>query len=233
MRAHLNWRHVYVHLSEKFVVNAVSVTLSCYPGYLSEQDCLPEARFQAKSGTFSRIRKIAKKKTAISFVISVYLSVRLFVSPRRWNNSAPTGRIFMKFECFLENVSRRFKFYEIWQITGTLHEGLCMFLAVIFVHWEMFRTKVVEKIKTLILVSITFFPPRKSCRLWDSVWNSDRGRQTTDNNMEHALCMLVNGSYQHTLRIYNTYCSSTATVVSRRRLEITLYFDFFWPCIVV
>jgi len=30
---------------------------------------------------------------------------------------------------------------------------------------EMFQTKVVEKIKTHILCSVTFF--RKSCRLWD------------------------------------------------------------------
>jgi len=31
----------------------------------------------------------------------------------------------------------------------------------------MFRTNVVQKIKTHILCSVTFF--RKSCRLWDNV----------------------------------------------------------------
>jgi len=31
----------------------------------------------------------------------------------------------------------------------------------------MFQTKVVEKIITHILFSVTFFP-RKSCRLWDN-----------------------------------------------------------------
>ena len=35
----------------------------------------------------------------------------LSVSPSSWNNSAPTGRIFMKFDiwAFLENLSRKFK----------------------------------------------------------------------------------------------------------------------------
>jgi len=41
------------------------------------------------------------------------------------------------------------------------------YLANFFLEWEMFQTKVVEKIKTHILFSVTFF--RKSCRLWDNV----------------------------------------------------------------
>ena len=42
-----------------------------------------------------------------SFVMS--LSVRLSA----WNNSSPTGRIFIKFdlEDFFENLARKFKFY--------------------------------------------------------------------------------------------------------------------------
>ena len=41
------------------------------------------------------------------------------------------------------------------------------YLAQLFLEWEMFQTKVVEKIKTHILCSITFF--QKSYRLWDNV----------------------------------------------------------------
>jgi hypothetical protein len=44
---------------------------------------------------------------------------------------------------------------------------LWQYLARVFLEWEMFQTKVVEKIKTHILCSITFF--LKSCRLWDNV----------------------------------------------------------------
>jgi hypothetical protein len=36
-----------------------------------------------------------------------------------------------------------------------------------FLEWEMFQIKVVQKIKTHILCSVTFY--RKSCRLWDNV----------------------------------------------------------------
>jgi hypothetical protein len=45
----------------------------------------------------------------------------------------------------------------------------------------MFQTKVVKKIKTHILCSITFF--RKSCRLWDNVEKYvATARQATDDN---------------------------------------------------
>jgi hypothetical protein len=50
-----------------------------------------------------------------------------------------------------------------------------------FLEWEMFQTKVVQKIKTHILCSITF--SRKSYRLWDNVENYGRARQATDDNI--------------------------------------------------
>jgi len=51
----------------------------------------------------------------------------------------------------------------------------------------MFQTKVVEKIKTHILFSVTFF--RKSCRLWDNVEKCCRAGQDRDDNMAHAHCL--------------------------------------------
>ena len=57
-------------------------------------------------------------------------------------------------------------------MTGTLHEDRCTFIY----DWILFRIrniskKYIEKIKTLITYSITFFFffSRKSCRWWDSV----------------------------------------------------------------
>jgi len=37
--------------------------------------------------------------------------------PSAWNNSAPTGRIFMKFymRVFFENLSRKSSFIKVWQ----------------------------------------------------------------------------------------------------------------------
>jgi hypothetical protein len=48
-----------------------------------------------------------------------------------------------------------------------------------------------------------FFFPRKSCSLWDHVEKY--------------------GTARHTLTICNTYCFSTATMVTRTRLSVTLY----------
>jgi len=52
-----------------------------------------------------------------------------------------------------------------------------------------------------------------------------------NNNTVHALCMLDNWVYKHTLRMCNTYYFSTATVVTRTRLNVTLYVHClsYWP----
>jgi len=51
----------------------------------------------------------------------------------------------------------------------------------------MFQTKVVEKIKTHISCSVTFF--LKSYRLWDNVEKYRRVGQTADDITVHAHCM--------------------------------------------
>ena len=64
------------------------------------------------------------REATISFVISV--------RPSAWNNSAPTGRIFMKFDLcwFLETLSRKFNFhYNLTRMTGTLHEDQFTFIS--------------------------------------------------------------------------------------------------------
>jgi hypothetical protein len=50
-----------------------------------------------------------------------------------------------------------------------------------------------------------------------------RTGQATDDNMAHAHCKLDAQVYKHTLRICNTHCFSTATMVARTRLVATLY----------
>jgi len=56
----------------------------------------------------------------------------------------------------------------------------------------MFQTKVVDKIKTHILCSITYFFFRKSCRLWENVEKYCTAGQAADDNMAHAYGMLDN-----------------------------------------
>jgi hypothetical protein len=64
----------------------------------------------------------------------------------------------------------------------------------------MFQTKFVERIKTHILCTITLpLPPKKnSGRLGENVAKYGIDRQTTDDNMAHAHCMLANHGYRHT-----------------------------------
>jgi len=84
----------------------------------------------------------------------------------------------------------------------------------------MFQTKVVDKKKTNILCLITFFNSAVYELMWETYF---RAGQATDKNMAHAHCMLDTQGYKHTLRICNTYCSSTTTMVTRTPLNVTLY----------
>jgi hypothetical protein len=67
-----------------------------------------------------------------------------------------------------------------------------------FSEWDMFSIKVVEKIKTHILCSITFF--RKSWRLWDNIEKStwSQKRHKWRHNMAHRVaCKISNATRAH------------------------------------
>jgi hypothetical protein len=96
------------------------------------------------------------------------------------------------------------------------------YLAEFFSEWEMFQTKVVEKIKSHVLSSVTFF--FKSYRVWDNVEKYGRTGQATNNDIIRRMrfaCWIT--KVTNTLRIYNTYCFSTATTVSRKHLYFTRF----------
>jgi len=73
-------------------------------------------------------------------------------------------------------------------------------LAHFFLEWEMFQTKY--------------------CR----------ARQATDDNMPHAHCMLDTKGCKHTLRICNTCCLSTATMLVHERTPVLPYMYFVLSC---
>jgi hypothetical protein len=62
----------------------------------------------------------------------------------------------------------------------TTNAHLWPYLAQFSLEWEMFQTVVVEKIKTSILCSITFF--WTLFRLWDNMEKFGRDRQVTEEN---------------------------------------------------
>jgi hypothetical protein len=65
---------------------------------------------------------------------------------------------------------------------------LWKYLAEFFLEWKMCRTKVIEKIETHILCSVTFY--LKSCRFLNNVEKYSRATQATVGNMAHAHFML-------------------------------------------
>ena len=102
-------------------------------------------------GAFAKLRKTIPSSSC--------LSVCLFVRPSARYNSAPTGRIFSKFATCRANSS----FGKIWQEQRVFYMNTSIhfwsYLSQFFLEWEMFQTKVVEKIKTQIVRQIYFFPP--------------------------------------------------------------------------
>ena len=81
--------------------------------------------------------------------------------------------------------------------------------------------KTVDKNKTYIPCSKTLIFSRKSCLWRGNVEKFCTTGHATDDNMAHAHCMLYISDCKHTLRIRNTYCSFTATMVTRRHLNVT------------
>ena len=78
---------------------------------------------------FRRVRKIAKKRLLASSCMFVCPSFL----PCAWNNSAPTGWIFMKFDIwvFFKHMSKKFKFHQNQtRIEGTLREDRYTFLII-------------------------------------------------------------------------------------------------------
>jgi len=96
------------------------------------------------------------------------------------------------------------------------------YLAQFFVEWEMLKTKVVQKVKTHILCSVTFFFS-KNRTVWDNVEKYCRAEHATDDNMALAHWMLDTESYKHTLRTFNTYSFSSPTMVTLTLICVTSY----------
>jgi len=80
-----------------------------------------------------------------------------------WNNSAPTERIFMKFDIgvFFENMSGKFKLH--WNrtsITGALHENQCIFFIMslsVLIRMRRDSHRFLENINAQVLCSVPYF----------------------------------------------------------------------------
>ena len=112
-------------------------------------------------------------------------------------------------------------------MAGTSHEDVCTFMITyrpILIRMRNVSEKVVEKIKTHILCSVTVYP--KWCRWWNIVELFDITGETTDDNITWRMpfACWIRG-YRHKLRVCecNTYWFSTKTMFARTRLDVTFY----------
>jgi hypothetical protein len=124
------------------------------------------------SGAFAKLRK-----ATIWFVMSF--------RPSAWKNSDTTGRIFMKFDIsvFCERLSRKFKIqWSLTRVKAALHEDQRTFMSTsrsVLLKMRNVSDKVVEKIKTHSLCSITFFANRAVYEImWKNMVEPDRPQIT-------------------------------------------------------
>jgi hypothetical protein len=152
-----------------------------------------------------------------------------FVRLSAWNNSAPTGRIFVQFDfwIFFENPLRKFKFYlNLTRITSTLHEDRITFLFIsrsFLPRIKMIQTKVVEKVKAQISCSMT--PPPENRAVYEITWKNfvDLGRPRMEIRCMRMSRWAPKATNTHSGCVIHTYCFSTATVVARMHLNVTLH----------
>jgi len=99
--------------------------------------------------------------------------------------------------------------YEHFGLRTTFRNALSswtevwLYLVEFFTEWEMFKTKVVQKIKTDVVWSKCFL--RKSCRLWDKVEKYSKAGQATGDTRAHVFWMLDKKGYKHTMRKCNSF----------------------------
>ena len=93
------------------------------------------------------------------------------------------------------------------------------YISQFFLEWEIFQTKVVGEMKTLLLNNFFF---RKSCCLWDNAETFCRAEQVTDNKWRLRIACWIPKSTTHTQYVI-LLTSPFTTMFARTRLHVTLH----------
>ena len=140
---------------------------------------------------FRRVGKIAKSDCQLRHIcpsVRPFLHVEELGSHRTDSYEIWYLRVFRKFRRENSSFIKIKQEYCVLYMRTNTH--FWSYLAQFFLEREMFQIKVVEKIKTHVLCSVTFF--KKSCLLWDNMEICCTAGQVTDDSMAHAHCMLDN-----------------------------------------
>jgi len=134
------------------------------------------------------------RKATISFVMSACPSVRPYVCTEQLGSHWKDFHEILYFWHISKIRRENSSFIKIWRYQRpfymTINIHFWWYLAQFFLEREMFRTEVVQKIKTHILCSITFFP-RQSCRFRDKVEKIPYSR--TGHRWQYGACALHAG----------------------------------------
>ena len=163
------------------------------------------------------LRAFAKwRKATITFVVSV-----------RTKQLGSQWTVFHEnliFQYFL-NPLRKLQFHQsLTRITGTLLEDRYTFLIIsrsIICRMGMFETMFIEKLKTQLLFSMTFFPQNGA--ICEIMWRNIVQQGRTHITIEYGACAMRAMYLRlqiHTLRMCNTHCFCTTTVVARTLLNL-------------
>ena len=136
---------------------------------------------------------------------------------------------------FFQNLLKIFSFHYVHTtIPGTFHEDQYTFLNIS--HSIVLRMRNVSDKRCrenenthFVFSKFFFFENRAVYEVMSGKYC--RAGQTPDENMAHAHCVLDTWIYKHTLRICNTYCCSSTTLVARTHLNIAAYTH--WPCLYI
>jgi len=153
----------------------------------------------------------------------------MWVRPFAWNNSAPTGWIFIKFDIwvFFENLSRIFQFHQhLIRITGTFDENQYTFMICRSVLLKMRHPSDIRyRENQTIYFMLNNFLFLKIVPLWDNVEICGTPRQVTDGNIIRCMrfaCWITKTTEAHSEYII-IIVFPTATLATRTRLNVTLY----------
>ena len=120
-----------------------------------------------------RFRRVCKLAQRVCLSVCPHGTSLLTPSGFWWN---------LIFECVVKSCREDWSTVQIWQVLWLLYIETCVrlwHLTELFLELEMFQIKFVEKIKTHVLCSVSFFL-RKSCRLWENERKRGRARHSTD-----------------------------------------------------
>jgi hypothetical protein len=172
---------VHYSLSKQWLFSQIALS-NRVSVVMSSVLCEVKAEVWVILGAFAKLQK-----AAISFVVSV--------RPSEWNNSASTGRIFIKTDiwAFLKNLSCEFDFRQNLRrrIMGTLHEVPCRLMIISHVILIKVRNVSDRICRENQNTSYVQTPPPSKSRLYDRMWKKyGCFRQSTVGNSVQAPWML-------------------------------------------